>query len=242
MQIVSMLFNGTGTPTQSEGAILVQDDKTEMYGYIDRFGKVILPYQYYEANSFSDGLALVKNAKRQYEYVDKTGKVMIDASQYTSGSNFSEGLAAVAVRDNGQSVAKFGYIDTKGNMKIEPKFAKAYGFSEGLAKVCVGESINAYSIGYIDESGAYKVAPNLNDHYDDTLFSEGLVPIADGAGGYVNKEGQLVVNPVIPKDDENYIKHNIAGEFRNGIAKVSFTDGKIGYIDKSGTYIWDPRN
>ncbi|QHW33950.1 WG repeat-containing protein [Paenibacillus rhizovicinus] len=242
MQIDSMLFNGTGTPTQSEGLILVQDDKTEKYGYIDRYGKFVLPYQYFEANSFSEGLALVKNDKNQYQYVDKTGKVIIDASKYSSGKNFSEGLAAVAVQDKETSTVKFGYIDKQGHMKIKPQFAKAYAFSEGLAKVCAGDSINDYSIGYIDESGAYKVAPSLKDHYDETLFSEGLAPIADGAGGYVNKNGQLIIHPVIPKDDDNYIKHSMAGEFRNGIAKVTLSDGRIGYIDTTGTYIWDPRN
>ncbi|WEK53593.1 MAG: WG repeat-containing protein [Candidatus Cohnella colombiensis] len=239
-QIVSMLFNGTGLQTQSEGLILVQDDPTEMYGYIDRYGEIIIPYQYHEAYSFSDGLALVKNDKH-YQYIDKSGQVVIDASKYISGKSFSEGLAAVAVQNKETSTVEYGYIDTKGNMKIEPKFTRAYRFSEGLAKVCVGESINEYSIGYIDESGAYKISPTLNDSYDETLISEGLVPIADGAGGYMNKEGKLSIAPVVTKVEDNYLKYNMAGQFRNGIAKVSLSDGRIGYIDTTGKYIWDPR-
>ncbi|RED56532.1 WG repeat-containing protein [Cohnella lupini] len=239
-QIVSMLFNGTGLQTQSEGLILVQDDKSEMYGYMDRFGKMIIPYQYYEASSFSDGLALVKNDKH-YQYIDKTGKVQIDASPYISGSSFSEGLAAVAVQDKERSTVAYGYIDTKGNMKIEPKYTRAYRFSEGLAKVATGESINEYSIGYIDESGAYKIGPTLDDGYEETLISEGLVPIADGAGGYMNTEGKLSIAPVVAKDEDNYLIHNMAGEFRDGIAKVSLSDGRIGYIDRTGKYIWDLR-
>ncbi|OCT14707.1 hypothetical protein A8709_11025 [Paenibacillus pectinilyticus] len=240
MQIVSMLFNGTGLQTQSEDLILVQDDKTEMYGYIDRSGKIIIPIQYYEASSFSDGLALVKTDKH-YQYIDKTGKVQIDASAYVSGKSFSGGLAAVAVQNKDRSTVEYGYIDTKGNMKIEPKYTRAYNFSEGLAKVCVGDSINQYSIGYIDESGAFKIGPSLNDSYDETLISEGLVPIANGAGGYMNKEGKLSIAPVVTKDQDNYLKHNIAGEFRNGLAKVSLSDGRIGYIGRTGQYIWGPR-
>ncbi|NOV04747.1 hypothetical protein GC097_32785 [Paenibacillus sp. LMG 31457] len=240
MQIVSMLFNGMGLQTQSEGLVLVQDDKTEMYGYIDRNGKIIIPIQYHEASSFSDGLALVKNDKH-YQYIDKTGKVLIDASQYISGKSFSEGLAAVAVQNKDRSTVEYGYIDTKGNMKIEPKYARAYSFSEGLAKVCVGDSINEYSIGYIDENGAYKIGPTLNDSYDETLISEGLVPIANGAGGYMNKDGKVSIAPVVTKDNDNYLKHNMAEEFRNGIAKVSLSDGRIGYIDRTGRYIWTPR-
>ncbi|RKP53991.1 WG repeat-containing protein [Cohnella endophytica] len=241
MNIASMLFNGRGLQTQSEGMILVQDEPTEKYGYIDRYGKIIIPYQYNEAYSFSDGLALVKNDKNYYEYIDKTGRVIIDASKYISGKSFSEGLAAVGVENKERSTVEYGYIDTKGNMKIEPKYARAYRFSEGLAKVCVGDSINEYSIGYIDQSGAYKIGPTLNDNYEETLISEGLVPIADGAGGYMNKEGKLSIDPVVTKVEDNYLKRNIAGEFRNGIAKVSLSDDRIGYIDRTGKYIWDPR-
>lgn len=114
-------------------------------------------------------------------------------------------------------------------------------FQKGLQKVCVGDSINQYSIGYIDESGAYKIGPTANDSYDETLISEGLAPIADGAGGYMNKEGKVSIAPVITKDESNYLKRNLAGEFRNGIAKVSLSDSRIGYINRSGKYIWDPR-
>lgn len=242
MQIVSMLFNGSNLPTQSEGMILVQDDLSEKYGYIDRYGKLIIPYQYNEAANFSNGLALVKNDRNQYEYIDKTGKVKIDASKYLSGESFSEGLAAVAVQDKENSKIAYGYIDTKGNMKIEPRYARAYRFSEGLAKVATGRSINEYSIGYIDVTGAYKIGPAANDSYEETMLSEGLAPIADGAGGYRDKEGKLSIAPVVTKDEDNYLKHNVAGDFRDGIAKVSLSDGRIGYIDRTGKYIWSPRN
>ncbi|ACT00279.1 WG repeat-containing protein [Paenibacillus sp. JDR-2] len=241
MNIVSMLLIGNNMPTQSDGLILVQDEPTEMYGYINSRGKMIIPYQYEQAYSFSDGLALVMKDKH-YQYIDKTGKVIIDASKYVNGNSFSEGLAAVAVKNSETSAALYGYIDTKGNMVIEPKFTIAYGFSEGLAKVCVGGSINQYSIGYIDKSGAYKLGPDLDDSFDETLFSEGLVSINDGAGGYMNKDGNLSIPKVVQKENDNILRHNNAGPFRNGIAKVSFSDGRIGYIDTTGNYIWDPRN
>ncbi|HWT74391.1 MAG TPA: WG repeat-containing protein [Mobilitalea sp.] len=239
MEIVSMLFNGSDMQTQSEGLILVRNANSEMYGFIDRNGKLVIPCEYYEGYNFTNGLALVKK-DMNYQYIDKTGKVVIDASKYKFCRTFSEGLAAVAVQKDEQSAIEFGYIDTKGNMKIEPQFAKAYSFSEGLAKVCTGESINQYSIGYIDGAGAYAIEPNLTDNADETLFSEGFVPVDDGTGGYMNQKGKLVINPVVQKDEGNFIKHNTAGEFRNGIAKVSLSDGSIGYIDTTGKYIWNP--
>jgi hypothetical protein len=30
------------------------------------------------------------------------------------------------------------------------------------------------------------------------------------------------------------------GDFIDGIAKVEFRDGKVGYIDRTGRYIWGP--
>ncbi|AZN42416.1 WG repeat-containing protein [Paenibacillus albus] len=241
MQIVSMLFNGSQLPTQSEGMILVQDDLTEKYGYINRYGKVILPYQYNEAANFSNGLALVKNDHNQNEYIDAAGKVKIDASKYITGKSFSEGLAAVAVQDKKSSAAVYGYIDTQGNMKIKPQFARAYAFSEGLAKVCVGESINSFSIGYIDPSGVYRIGPHLKDNYEETLFSEGLAPVDEGKGGYMDKDGRFSIRPIITSGNDNYLRQNKAGEFREGIAKVLLSDGRLGYIDRTGTYIWDPQ-
>lgn len=239
LEIYSMLHSGYYMPIQSDGMILVRNTYTEMYGYMNKNGKMIIPCNYYEGYNYSEGLALVKD-KNSYRYIDKTGKVIIDASKYTFCRNFSEGLAAVALEGEGQAAEKYGYIDKKGNMKIKPEFTKAYAFSEGLAKVVKGESINDYAVGYIDKTGAYKTAVDLDDNEEETLFSEGLVLIDDGAGGYMNKEGKIMIAPVFEKEEDNYLVHNVAGEFRNGIAKISMSDGKTGYINKKGKYIWEP--
>ena len=239
IEIISMLFDGIDIPTQSEGMISVRNVYTELYGYMDSHGKMIIPCQYYEGYPYTEGLALVRT-QEGYQYIDKNGKVIINANKYLYCRTFSEGLAAVGIQENDQSMVIYGYIDTKGNMKIEPQFSKAYAFSEGLAKVCIGEGINQFSTGYIDQTGAYRIGPNAKDNIEETSFSESLAAIDDGSGGYMDKEGKLVINPVVVKAEDNYIKNNKAGEFRGGIAKVSLSDGSVGYIDKTGTYIWQP--
>lgn len=239
MEIVSMVIPAGNMPTQSEGLILVRNANTEIYGFIDRYGKWIIPCRYNEGYNFSDGLALVKDGA-DYKYINKVGKTIIDAGKYKFCGTFSEGLAAVAVQADEKSAPQYGYIDTKGNIKITPQFTKAYRFSEGLAKVCKGEGINQYVIGYIDGSGAYKIEPDVNDNADETLFSEGLAPVNEGAGGYRNEEGKLMINPVVTKDEDNFLKHNTAGAFGGGIAKVSLSNGEIGYIGITGKYIWEP--
>ena len=46
------------------------------YGFIDKKGKVIIPFQFDDAESFSDGLAKVRQNDK-YGFVDKEGKVVV---------------------------------------------------------------------------------------------------------------------------------------------------------------------
>ncbi|WP_308575635.1 WG repeat-containing protein [uncultured Fusobacterium sp.] len=71
-------------------AIVLKHDK---WGYIDKTGKIVIPFEYDKANDFSGGLAAVeKNGK--WGYIDRTGKIVIPF-EYDKANDFSEGLAAV---------------------------------------------------------------------------------------------------------------------------------------------------
>ena len=83
--------------------------------------------------------------------------------QYTKGRIFSEGLAAVSIDGKG------GYIDSAGDMIIEPQYDNVGIFSEGLAAVKVNEKW-----GYIDKSGNMFIA---FQYADAGYFSEGLAPV-----------------------------------------------------------------
>ena len=61
---------------------------------------------------------------------------------------FSEGLAAVSVG------GRFGYVDERGEIVIEPKFDLAGEFLHGLAEVLVGDKA-----GIIDRKGAFVIPP-----------------------------------------------------------------------------------
>ncbi len=41
-----------------DGLILVSDNETELYGFIDKTGKVVIPCQFDDAKSFSEGIAI----------------------------------------------------------------------------------------------------------------------------------------------------------------------------------------
>lgn len=123
---------------------------------------------------------------------------------------------------------KFGFIDNKGNIRIEPKFDQAEDFSEGLALV----SLNRKKV-FIDQTGEIKIAPK--DFEAINGFTNGL---ARGNvtnrerynKGYIDKSGKIVI------DDQ---KVGGACEFSEGLACV--TSGKWGFIDTSGHYIIKPQ-
>ncbi|MGE5458827.1 MAG: WG repeat-containing protein, partial [Methanobacterium sp.] len=89
--------------------------------------------------------------------------------QFRRALEFREGLAAVMMVDSG----KWGFIDTKGKMVIQPQYTDVGGFSEGLSWVRIGEYGNS-SCGYIDKTGKLVIQPQY-----------------DYAGGFTN--GQAIV-------------------------------------------------
>jgi hypothetical protein len=56
---------------------------------------------------------------------------------------------------------KWGYIDKSGNVVIQPQFADARFFSEGLA--CVTPDGKKY--GYIDKTGQFVITPQYEGNY-----------------------------------------------------------------------------
>jgi hypothetical protein len=100
---------------------------------------------------------------------------------------FSEGLAGAGLR------GKAGFVDRTGKFVIEPKFDGVWEFSEGLAKVMLGEFMQGEKYGYVDKTGKFMINPVFDGA---SSFSEGLAEVwLDGKAGYVDKTGRYVVHP-----------------------------------------------
>ena len=65
----------------------------KVYGFIDKNGEVVVPINYDYAESFSEGLAVVKKNKK-YGFINTKGDYEIGAN-YDDAESFSEGLAFV---------------------------------------------------------------------------------------------------------------------------------------------------
>lgn len=99
----------------------------------------------------------------------------------TTGNVKSERVGFVNKDDN-----KEGYIDTKGNIVIEPKFEKVTDFDDGVAAVKIDGKW-----GVIDVNGKYIVEPKYDDAY---YFNEGLLSCKLGdKWGVIDKNGKVII-------------------------------------------------
>lgn len=86
---------------------------------------------------------------------------------------------------------KWGYMNTAGELAINPQFESAGSFFEGLASV----KLNG-KYGYIDNTGNFVI----NDQWDYAgAFEDGLAIVGNGKEdskyGYIDKTGNYIVNP-----------------------------------------------
>jgi hypothetical protein len=178
-----------------------------------------------ESTAGSSGLYPV-SVDGKWGFIDSTGSVKIEPQFDQNDSAppfFAEGLAAVAVTENG--VQKWGYIDASGTMVIEPRFGYAERFSEGLAVVGEKDSNGIPGpCGYVDTSGTLVIPMQ----YEYTLgFSEGLASVGSASTGsfFIDKTGATVLGP-----------YDFAWSFSEGSAYAE-EGGKRGFIDKNGDWV-----
>lgn len=103
--------------------------KDGKYGYIDITGKLIIPFEYSYASSFIDGIAVVKQHDK-FGYINESGDTIIPF-MYDWATPFDEGIACVTEDFDDPSY----YIDTKGEVFLEPGYEDIENFVDGLALV-----------------------------------------------------------------------------------------------------------
>lgn len=149
---------------------VVQHDK---YGYIDKTGRLIIPFKFGYASDFSEGLATVE-FKDNYGYIDKTGKFVIPP-QFDRVGDFSEELAPVMPDRKAGWPGNLAYINKSGRIVIKsmstfpnsPMKAEFdlhhYRFCGGVAQVNLGKKEDEDAAGYINREGKFiwpKAAPS----------------------------------------------------------------------------------
>jgi hypothetical protein len=100
-------------------------------GLINTKGKVILDCEYDFIGTVEDNRVLVMK-DNSCNFSDLLGNLILKLP-VADAEYFSEGFAAVKFNKNG----KWGYIDIKGNLKIDTIFYLAYEFKKGIAEVTI---------------------------------------------------------------------------------------------------------
>jgi WD40 repeat protein len=202
-----------------------------LWGFIDTYGKVIIPHQFQKVEYFikrdDNVLALVEENKQTY-YIDRTGKCVSYNDLVCPAPEMRTSYKQVIrteYRDQETSMTvfeengKWGVKEQSGEIIIKPKYDNQINFSGNLARVNQNGKW-----GFIDNTG--KTVVELK--YDGALdFSDGLAAVQRGGRwGYIDPSGKVQIDFLF----------SMPGKFQNGWAIIK--EGKISFkIDKKGRKI-----
>jgi hypothetical protein len=226
-----------------------------LIGLMNTEGKVYLKPTYEVIKEFVDGFARV-GINGNYGIINTEGKVIIEPKYRHIGNWFKNvtwaavdaeiwGLVfedgtfkridgVTTIKDfsaEGYAIArkaeKVGFIDTKGNWVIEPKFDKAKNFVAGLAPACNGDLW-----GYINTKGEWVVQPKYSDA--EIFDKEGFAPVKEKNWGFINRSGALVV-PTNYRITPAFAFTMFNKGFKDGWARVyNISKNGWGFINISG--------
>lgn len=211
------------------------------YGYIDKEGNMVIQAKYDFAYNFFNGFARVflgslssegTPESGKYGFINTSGETISDI-QWENAHDFDFGRAAVKKNN------KYGVIDTKGKIVVEPKYDFISYFQEGYAFVFNGTLLNwGYpdigKYGFIDTNGNM-ICDMVWDRAES--FHEGLASVnKNGKAGCIDTTGKTVIKP----------QYDYVGPFWNGCAVVfngtldpsgEPDAGQYGFVDKTGKII-----
>ncbi len=168
-----------------KGIFIVKDgvDKAGLFSAVTQ--KLIVEPQYFEIESFSEGLAVVKKRKPDYGFVwgavDVKGYTIIPV-EYDYLGACNEGLM------NFQKEKKSGFIDKTNKIIIPAMYGNFSGFSDGLAAVQILET---GKYGYIDKTNKLVIDAVYEDA---NPFYGGFTSVAQKKGYTLNKVGQKSIS------------------------------------------------
>lgn len=249
----------------SDGLLCVRN-KDGKIGYLNKSGKVAIPFVFDDAFSFQNGVAKVEKGNKKYR-IDKNGNEIAQASfeygaynsvkSVDSYNNFQDGRAIV-FKDR-----KFGAVNMNREIVIPLEYKELYSFSDSVAWA----TNDGRKWVALDVNGS--VLFTLNNASRPRSFSEGLAVVTTKSKnhvkhGFINKKGDMVLTisegeypraesfneglaPIYEKEGCGFIdmtgqiaiptKYLRLTSFHNGFARVLNKDYKWGVINKKGEIV-----
>ncbi len=222
----------------SEGLARVMNYEEGKCGYVNTKGEEVIPFSFYTAAPFSEGLAAVgvdlpkeegrQSAETRYGFIDQTGNRVIEP-KYRRAFAFQDGLAKVEDMDR-----NIGYIDKTGKEVIPLRYNKITDFWNGkafaqeksgevflidrtgkkLKSIITGEYMREHGNGIISIEVDEQVAPGRVEYVRLYFDENGRVSEKDAEWRMRLSEG------LAPYQDEK--------------------TGKYGYVGEDGTWVIAP--
>ncbi|HEY0297601.1 MAG TPA: WG repeat-containing protein [Arachidicoccus sp.] len=202
------------------------------YGYVDTSGKVVLPFKYYNAFDFSDGISVVA--------IDT-----VDGSLLYKGKGYVDSLYNSL--PSGPKEYKWTVIDTTG--KVLYKFKEeeeAPDLNQYFSEGYISFSVDSYKNGVMNKNGEIIIPPQYENEC--FPFSDGVTIVQeDDNKDDGNKNGYLLVidtlgNTIskIPFTNRYGIMYDSNQKFQEGLMAVKIND-EWGYVDKKGSFVIAPQ-
>lgn len=178
--------NETSTTTEDEATYMADyETPSELWGFIDTGGNLVIKAEFEDAGAFTEGLAAARKGGK-WGYIDKTGNWIIEP-QFKSAWAFHEGYARVQPFDGIDQ-----FIDKKGVALKANEWSAADDFSEGMARVMTGNLF-----GFANTSGELIIQPLYTRGWN---FSNGTsIMEYQEKIGLINKTGDYVLQPTYDK-------------------------------------------
>ena len=148
------------------------------------------------------------------------GAPIADLPIIDSAKHFHEGLAAVKVG------GKWGYVNSKGEQAVSPRFDTADDFHNGLALI----GLNG-KYGFINTDGGFAIPPQFE--FSHGFYNKDRAKVRqEGKWGVIDRKGIWVISPRFDK---------IRGDFRSGELVAASQENRWGYINSKGEWVITPR-
>lgn len=215
---------------RSDGALLMKDRNTGLYGLMDLTGTLLLPAVYSDAEFLGGGFMRFRHAEEPDNDIitDETGKTLIENCRYYTSLG-SDGLLGVSAPDFE------GYIDLQGSrvVTVPEGWYVQEGFSEGKAAVVTNLVYNRYGkVAYIDLSGNILFEGDDNWCYGGMFRHDtALVGVQLGKGGASYRRmvrytrdtpSDWASDAVEQAKEKGFLPQELAGKYRYGITREEF--------------------
>ena len=203
----------------SEGMLRIEEG--DSWGFVDRAFNWVIPPRYFRAFDFHEGLALVYLDGTRTAFIDRTGKEIVSLPGKRAESDLSGGLAAVS----STSDHRWGLIDRAGREVIPLQFRYTLALGEGF-----GAAANSEGKLALFNSRGKQLTP-FQFRAIGGGFNRGMVAASlqgERTWGYIDPSGAWV----LPAQFQEALS------FSGDLARVMFSTGHFGYIDRRGKVVW----